>query len=61
MCVWCPGDRVTKRRSSLVSWLERMYSGLVGGLPLVGRAAWLACVDGLAFIVRVCAFGGFQL
>ena len=36
-----------------------MYSGLVGGLPFVARAALLACVGGLAFIVR--AFGGFLL
>ena len=31
-----------------------MYSGLVGGLLFAARAALLACVGGLAFIVRVC-------
>ena len=31
-----------------------MYSGLVGGLPFVARAAFLACVGGLAIIVCVC-------
>ena len=54
----------------LVPWWHRvrydllvrcMCSGLVGGLPFVARAAWLACVGGLAFIVCVCAFGDFQL
>ena len=36
-----------------------LYSGLVGGLPFVGRVALLACIGGLAFVV--CAFGGFLL
>ena len=36
-----------------------MYSGLVGGLPVVARVALLACVGGLAFVV--CTFGGFLL
>ena len=31
-----------------------MYSALVGGLPFVARAALLACVRGMAFLVRVC-------
>ena len=31
-----------------------MYSGLVGRLPFMARAAQLACVVGLTFIVRVC-------
>ena len=34
-----------------------MYSGLVGGLLFVVRAALLACVGRLAFIVRVCLRG----
>ena len=31
-----------------------MCGGLAGGLPLVARAALLACVGGLAFIMCVC-------
>ena len=31
-----------------------MYSGLVGGLVFAARAALLAYVGGLAFLIRVC-------
>ena len=31
-----------------------MYSSLVGGLLFAARAVLLACVGGLAFVVRVC-------
>ena len=34
-----------------------MYSGLVGGLLFVACAAMLACVGGLAFLMRVCPGG----
>ena len=34
-----------------------MYSGLVGGLPFVVRAAFLACVGGLAILEGVCLRG----
>ena len=34
---------------------------MVGGLLFVARAGWLACIGALAFIVRLCAFGGFVL
>ena len=44
-----------------VSWLHACTVAWLGGLPFVARAAWLACVGELGFIVRVCAFGGFQL
>ena len=31
-----------------------MYSALIGGLLFAARAALMACVGGLAFLVRVC-------
>ena len=34
-----------------------LYSGLVGGLPVIACVALLACVGGLAFVV--CASNGF--
>ena len=42
----------------VVCWLDAftaVWSGVgVGGLPFVARVALLACVGGLAVIVRVC-------
>ena len=38
-----------------------MYSGLVGELLFAARAALLACVGGLAFLVHVCSLGGLLL
>ena len=42
-----------ERSRRKVSRLD-MYIGLVGGLLFASRAALLACVSGLAFLVRVC-------
>ena len=53
----CLVPRWRRGRCDVSVLVRCLYSGLVGGLPLIARVALLASVGGLAFVV--CAFGGF--